>query len=1697
MHSRTLFFLGCLFGLISNDLAANESQKPVSYYSDIRPIFEANCVGCHQPSKDKGGYIMTDFARLVEGGEDDIAIVPGNPKESHLIREITPDAEGKAEMPKKKDPLHEVEIALISRWISEGARDDTPENARQRYDQDNPPIYTKPPAITSVDFSPDGQLLAVAGFHEVLLHKADGSGSVARLVGLSERIESVRFSPDGTKLAVTGGRPGRMGEVQVWDIAKKSLLLSAPSTFDTVYGAAWSPDGTRISFGGSDNTVRAIDAKTGEQVFFQGGHNDWVFDTAFSTKGDHVVSVSRDMTVKLTEFKTERLIDNITSITPKALSGGISSVVSHPTRDEIVVGGADGVPKLYRIFRDTARKIGDDANLLFEFPPLEGRIFAVDISKDAKRIAAGSSLDGKGAIHIYEVDPNAKIPANVAAAIKQPTHQRNADMKKALKKYFAEGQKTLAAIPVKDSGIYAVAFNHDGSRLAASGSDGNIRLIDASNGKLIKSFLPVQITHEPALAKTGTTKKAALDKRKPLDAEKIPAGRTVTKLSVAPNNITIDTPYRYAQIVVSATLDSGDVIDVTRLVKKQIKGKGTTVSNTGIVRSAINGNSEITFSIAGQSVATQIKTSGQDQDTTLSWTKDVNPVIAKMGCNAGTCHGAKDGKNGFKLSLRGYDPLYDVRAFTDDVASRRVNLASPDNSLMLLKATSAVPHEGGQLTMPHDDYYKIVRSWIAKGAKLEKKTTKVTKIDVFPLNPVVQRIGAMQQMRVVATYPNGETRDVTTEAVVSSGNGEVAETVKGYPALIKVLRRGEAPILVRYEGAYAATTITAMGDRSGFVWKDSPKFNEIDSFVSEKWKRMKIQPSEISTDLDFVRRIYLDLTGLPPTAEQVKAFIADVRHLQIKRDALIDSLIGSPEFVEFWTNKWSDMLQVNRKFLAPQGAKLFRDWIRKEVENNTPYDQFARKVITAMGSNKDNPAASYYKILRSPEETMENTTHLFLATRFNCNKCHDHPFERWTQDNYYEMAAFFAHVGLKADPASGKSKIGGTAVEGAKPLYEIVYQNPKGEVKHERTGEVIDPSFPYPAKHTQKREAPRREQLADWIVSPDNRYFASSYANRVWGYMMGTGIIEPLDDIRAGNPPSNPELLNWLTKYFIDTDFDIRELMRVICKSRTYQLSIKSNKWNSDDTINFSHAKARRLPAEVLYDSIHAVTGASSRIPGVPAGTRASALPDVGVKLPDSFLANFGRPVRESSCECERSSDMQLGPIMALLSGPTVGNAISDPMNAIAKKVNETKDDKILIEDIFYRILNRPPTEPEVKETLAVFSDGIDQDHDTLEKGLANHLKNRDPAVAAAEKKREDDINAARVAITNREKAIKPDVEAKEKERKDLIAKIEGEKKTYDARLPATIAAWEKDLSASGSPWSMLQPTDLKSTNGITLAAEKNNAIFASGKNAKTDFVITTSTKLTGITAVRLEMIADDRLPGKGPGRGGGNFVLGEIELEVAPESAPDKFQRTKFNTAEATFSQKNYEVAKAIDGRPGGPNAGWAISPQIGKNQTAIFGIGQPVGHGEGSILRFTLKQPFDDKHTLGKFRLSATTKTGPLPFAVPDNIKTILALAPEKRNDKHKADLTKYFRDNDASLKALDGRLATAKKPLPIDPELTKLRDHLAAMEKVPRADPLHDRLRYDLELSTKQRTQRRLTGAQDLAWALINTPSFLFNR
>jgi len=416
---------------------------------------------------------------------------------------------------------------------------------------------------------------------------------------------------------------------------------------------------------------------------------------------------------------------------------------------------------------------------------------------------------------------------------------------------------------------------------------------------------------------------------------------------------------------------------------------------------------------------------------------------------------------------------------------------------------------------------------------LEKKACDITSGScrpcpwLYPANLVVPLIGGKQQLRVLATDASGEVRDVTREAFLETGNMEVVVANKS--GLMTALRRGEAPILARYEGAYASTTLTVMGDRGGFVWSQPPTYGRIDELVAAKWKRMKILPSGLCSDADFIRRVTLDLAGLPPTAEDTRAFLADPRESRAKRESLVDRLIGSPDYVEYWTNKWADLLQVNRKFLDVDGAAALRNWIRGQVAANTPYDAFARSIITASGSNKDNPPAAYFKVLREPTAMMENTTQLFLAVRFNCNKCHDHPFERWTQDQYYQTAAFFAQVGLKADPASGGRMVGGTDVESPKPLYEMVADTGSGEVVHDRTKKVTAPKLPFTCAYKKPpANAPRRVELAAWLTSSDNPYFARSYVNRLWGYLFGVGIIEPVDDIRAGNPPSNPELLDYL-----------------------------------------------------------------------------------------------------------------------------------------------------------------------------------------------------------------------------------------------------------------------------------------------------------------------------------------------------------------------------------------------------------------------------------------------------------------------------------------------------------------------------------------------------------------------------------------
>jgi hypothetical protein len=1131
--------------------------------------------------------------------------------------------------------------------------------------------------------------------------------------------------------------------------------------------------------------------------------------------------------------------------------------------------------------------------------------------------------------------------------------------------------------------------------------------------------------------------------------EKLPPGAKIVKLEAHPAAIELKHPFDYRQVIVMGRLESGEAVDVTRLAKVEIlpppltKGgvggvaAGTkdgvtppfppsqgvdktgylvTVSDRGLVRPTADGNGQLKFTLDGHGLSLPVAVSGQKAKYDVSFVRDVMPTSSKLGCNAGTCHGSAEGKNGFKLSLRGYDPIFDYRALTDDLESRRFNRAVPEESLMLLKPAGAVPHVGGTLMKPGDPYYELLRLWIAEGARFDKDSPRVTSIDILPKGTVLPLPGMKQQMAVLATYADGRIRDVTAEAFIESSNTEIATCDK--QGLVSAVRRGEAAMMARYEGAYAATTLIVMGDRSGYAWQPVEEHNWIDALVYEKLRQVKVLPSELCSDHDFVRRVYLDLTGMPPTVEEVKAFVADARPTRQKRDELIDKLIGNADFVEHWTNKWADLLQVNRKFLGDAGAKALRDWIKKAVAENMPYDKFVYAILTASGSNLDNPPAAYFKVLRDPGSLVENTTQLFLAIRFNCNKCHDHPFERWTQDQYYQTGAFFAQIGRNEDPKYKNQKIGGSAVEGAVPLVEVIADQNAGDVKHERTGAITPPKFPYEHKDLAPPTAPRREQLARWIATKENQYFAKSYVNRIWSYLLGVGIIEPVDDIRAGNPPSNPKLLDRLTEEFIASGFDARKVIRTICQSRTYQHAVYTNKWNEGDDVNYSHAVARRLPAETLYDAIHRATGTPSRLPGLPVGSRAAQLVDSNVEIPSGFLDLFGKPPRESACECERSGGMMLGPVLNLVNGPITGEALRDPGNRLTKLLATEKDDGKVVDEIFLMILCRPPTEQERAAGIRALQE------------------------AGA------DFQALNDEYTKRQSALN----------------------AHEGQLPARQAEWEKQYK-NVAIWQVIDPTLLVSKGGAKLNKQKDGSVLATGKNAPTDtYIVTGTTKLQGITGIRLEALTDPSLPNQGPGRsnGNGNFVLSEFKVSAAPLGAgrnveflgtkltiPAAPKPVSLQNAKADFSQEAWAVAGAIDGNVA---TGWAISPQVGRPHTAAFEVKEPLTFPEGTVLTFTLDQQYTGKdHNLGKFRISVTTSKPPLRMdGPPENIAAIVTKPPEQRSDAEKLTLTNYYRG--------------------LDKELPKLQ---AALNEIGVPG------------------NARLLGAQDLAWALLNSPAFLFNR
>jgi hypothetical protein len=690
--------------------------------------------------------------------------------------------------------------------------------------------------------------------------------------------------------------------------------------------------------------------------------------------------------------------------------------------------------------------------------------------------------------------------------------------------------------------------------------------------------------------------------------------------------------------------------------------------------------------------------------------RDVMAVLSKSGCNSGACHGNSHGKGGFRLSLRGQDPAFDFDMLTREFASRRLNLIHPEQSLILLKPAGLAAHQGGVRFRPESRPYTLLRDWIAAGAQPSRADEpRPVSLHVAPTEQVVIAPQDRVQLRVLAEFSDGESCDVTSLAVYETGNSAASVEAGG---LVRRNTMGQTTVLVRYLGLQAPVRLAFVPARPDFVWSRPSPANFIDVHIHRRLRSLRMNPSPRATDHELVRRTYLDACGVLPTEEEARAFVDDKRPDKFAR--LVDRLLMRGEFADHWALKWSDLLRSEEKVLDEKGVEVFHDWIRTAMAEGMPIDRFVRGLVTGLGSTYDNPAANFYRANRDPLTRGETTARLFLGTRLGCAKCHNHPFERWTQDDYYRWAAVFGRIDYQIVDNQRKDRLDKNEFVGE----QIVVVAGEGEVKNARTGEVARPKMlggpPLDTDSVPARLAP----LAQWLTSPDNRLFASTQVNLVWYHLMGRGLVEPIDDFRDTNPGVNPELLDALADDFIDHGYDLRHLVRRIMTSRTYQASAEPNDTNAADQTNFSRAIVRRLTAEQLLDAQSQVLDAPARFAGYPLGMRAGQIPGVRrvrrrefdqQQSGDRFLRTFGKPDRLLACECERSNETTLSQAFTLISGGGLHEQLSSGGNRLQRWVESELGDEQIVEKVYWTALARPPRAAELTSALEILATDDDR----------------------------------------------------------------------------------------------------------------------------------------------------------------------------------------------------------------------------------------------------------------------------------------------------------------------------------------------------------------------------------------------------
>ena len=685
-----------------------------------------------------------------------------------------------------------------------------------------------------------------------------------------------------------------------------------------------------------------------------------------------------------------------------------------------------------------------------------------------------------------------------------------------------------------------------------------------------------------------------------------------------------------------------------------------------------------------------------------SFRNEVMAVLSRSGCNLGTCHGNQNGKGGFKISLRGQDPEMDFITLTRQLAGRRANAMHPNDSLLLQKPAMLVPHEGGRRFSPESAEYRLLHNWIAAGMPNDRGDVPV--LERLEVSPEMVTLHAPDQsvtLKAMATFTDQSQRDVTHLAVFESSDPSVQISSNGVVQFSASEYSRRTSITVRYLNQQTVSRVEAVPSRPEFQFRAPQSANFVDDLVFAQLQRLKINPADVCDDTTFLRRVYLDVTGLLPPSRKVRDFLASQD--PNKRSLLIDELLASSEYVDFQTLRWADLLRVEDKTLDAKGVEVFTHWIRESIVADKPLNQFTAEIIAARGSTYTEAPSNFYRALRTPEERAESAAQVFLGIRLQCAKCHNHPFDRWTQDDYYGWTNFFARVDYKIVENKRRDENDKHEFNGE----QIVLMKDKGDVKNPTTGKVVSPRFLGEGNSDTSKpptaDSDRLQQLAQWLSASDNERFAATQANRIWFQLMGVGIVDPIDDFRATNPASNPELLDALRVEFVKSNFSVRHLMRLILNSRTYQLSSEENDTNRADETMFSHAIPRRLTAEQTLDAVAQVLQAPAQFGGQPKGTRAIQITGVrngGNRYSkpengDRFLALFGKPSRLQTCECERTGEATLAQTMEMVSGELVAELLRDDQNCVAQALSSDLNNDEFISQLYWSALSRAPLEEE------------------------------------------------------------------------------------------------------------------------------------------------------------------------------------------------------------------------------------------------------------------------------------------------------------------------------------------------------------------------------------------------------------------